>query len=549
MTTLTLDLPELVSVCIPEVEHQYYGTYHFKQTENLSDIKSLNFNKLHNTTNFSKENYIQSSKVEQDIPRSEKLLEYVMKNDNQSLIQLLKETSSTTESETDCIDLNFTENSAGLLPIHYASSRGFLLVVKTLIEIGGADVNAVDKENESALYKASHNGHLEVMTYLISKGASVDIQDQEGWSSLHNCSSRGFKDCVELLLLKKCEIDVQSTTGFTPLSIKLLLGSLFYFSYNMNIVVVACSKGYSDITLILLRNNANPLLKNKVGEYAYDLASQNEHAYICDVLETAEKMKNDNQPITHSTFYELIYEYQCTTMFTSKFSNQNLSKPDKQTFTNKLNQPKAKSQVQLPSKDWFWLSDWKLDLNHPLVDPETGWQYSRNLEDQVWQKKLPNSSLFGGNVGAVYRRRRWIRIRKLRRDFFDAESELTDADYLITAQNMFKNFFKDEDFISNELELDESFQMSQNIIQVLLDGIKDDVDLRRKKSAINMANNLLEKAEQFKVALENREKIRKSKGKETEVLLSPTTLQKQRVYIFKLEAYHFIKKIKLSFMY
>ena len=53
--------------------------------------------------------------------------------------------------------------------------------------------------------------------------------------------------------------------------------------------MIACSKGFLNIIQLLVMTNVNPLIKNNIGETAYDIAAQNNECYICAMLENYEK--------------------------------------------------------------------------------------------------------------------------------------------------------------------------------------------------------------------------------------------------------------------
>ena len=55
--------------------------------------------------------------------------------------------------------------------VQLASSKGYLEVVKYLVEKCGADIHA---DNEWAVRYASEYGHLNVVKYLVSKGARLN---------------------------------------------------------------------------------------------------------------------------------------------------------------------------------------------------------------------------------------------------------------------------------------------------------------------------------------------------------------------------------------
>ena len=50
----------------------------------------------------------------------------------------------------------------------------------------------------------------------------------------------------------------------------------------------AAAKGYLDIVNLILKFGANPTTQNNFGDTAYDLAAQNEEAYISEVLKASE---------------------------------------------------------------------------------------------------------------------------------------------------------------------------------------------------------------------------------------------------------------------
>ncbi|GAB66465.1 hypothetical protein PCYB_092510 [Plasmodium cynomolgi strain B] len=70
-------------------------------------------------------------------------------------------------------------NSDGLCALHYACDRGYLDIVKTLIEFG-ADVNAHDSCGDTALHIAAYSGKTDIIKYLTSAGADINRKNSEG---------------------------------------------------------------------------------------------------------------------------------------------------------------------------------------------------------------------------------------------------------------------------------------------------------------------------------------------------------------------------------
>jgi len=63
---------------------------------------------------------------------------------------------------------------------HIHSPAGFLPGIKFLVEVAGADVNAVDHDGNTALHHAAARGDVESILYLVSKGADVKKVNREG---------------------------------------------------------------------------------------------------------------------------------------------------------------------------------------------------------------------------------------------------------------------------------------------------------------------------------------------------------------------------------
>jgi ankyrin repeat protein len=63
---------------------------------------------------------------------------------------------------------------------HIHSPAGFLPGIKFLIEVAGADVNAVDHDGNTALHHAAARGDNDSILYLVAKGADVTKVNREG---------------------------------------------------------------------------------------------------------------------------------------------------------------------------------------------------------------------------------------------------------------------------------------------------------------------------------------------------------------------------------
>lgn len=105
------------------------------------------------------------------------------------------------ESVADINAVNNDDETALMI----ASKKGYLEIVKYLVE-NDFEVNArVMFGNETALILASQCGHLEIVKFLISKGADKNTQDYSGFTALMWASVRGYFQIVQCLV--ECGVD------------------------------------------------------------------------------------------------------------------------------------------------------------------------------------------------------------------------------------------------------------------------------------------------------------------------------------------------------
>ena len=95
------------------------------------------------------------------------------------------------------------EKNIGHTVLHHACSYGRADVVKTLIDVGGIDVNQTNQEGITALHEACENGYVDVVEILLNaKDIDVNITNQNGLSALDIAREEEEDDIVELLIRK-----------------------------------------------------------------------------------------------------------------------------------------------------------------------------------------------------------------------------------------------------------------------------------------------------------------------------------------------------------
>lgn len=147
----------------------------------------------------------------------------------------------------------------------------------------------------------------------------------------------------------------------------------------------AASKGHVDIVVYLLNGeyNTNPLLKNKFGETAYDVAAAAGEAYLCQLIEQHEhKWYNNSEPYNslniHVTIPVLLLEEQ------DLITNETCWLFNDKVILNK-------SRVELPNTSWFWLSDWSIDFTVPKHNQ--GWvvYHKDSKKKRQWMRIMKKS--------------------------------------------------------------------------------------------------------------------------------------------------------------
>ncbi len=89
-----------------------------------------------------------------------------------------------------------TKKLAG--PLHYAVLRRRPEMVKLMLSLG-AQIDAIDDRDSTALMLAAKNGQIEVVRYLVSKGADKSLQDIGGLTAVEHARKQGHQDIVQLL--------------------------------------------------------------------------------------------------------------------------------------------------------------------------------------------------------------------------------------------------------------------------------------------------------------------------------------------------------------
>ena len=144
------------------------------------------------------------------------------------------------------------------------SKKGDLQGVKRCIEQDGVDINYTDCFGETALIRASQNGHLEIVKYLISKGANMDYLCSDiHYTALMWASMEGHLEIVKVLVEAGADLNIKESSGDTAL-------------------IKASEKGYFEIVKVLVEGGADVNIRDKYNTTALECSATDE---IWDYLE------------------------------------------------------------------------------------------------------------------------------------------------------------------------------------------------------------------------------------------------------------------------
>jgi len=101
--------------------------------------------------------------------------------------------------EKDRSVINLQDEDHGNVPLHVASSKGNMALVRLLIG-SGANVNIPDIFGNAAIHYACDKSQKDVLALLIQSKADIELADNRGNTPLHHACVADSMGCVNLLL-------------------------------------------------------------------------------------------------------------------------------------------------------------------------------------------------------------------------------------------------------------------------------------------------------------------------------------------------------------
>lgn len=158
-----------------------------------------------------------------------------------------------------------TKNKDGFTCLHIAVHKGNTDVVKMLME-EKANLEAINNKSCTPVLISILNNNINIAQILINAGAKENINNQndDGWALLHYASANGFPEIVQLLLKNNADPNIKDLKGLTPLheacghgkfeTVKLLL------DYKADKDALS-NNNYRPLHYIETQNNIDPISK------------------------------------------------------------------------------------------------------------------------------------------------------------------------------------------------------------------------------------------------------------------------------------------------
>ena len=163
-------------------------------------------------------------------------------------------------------DVN-AKDSVQWTALHLAAYTDHTESVRVLL-VAGAEVDAKDSVGQTALMWAADDPDGGAARELLAHGADPNSSDADGWTALANAAWNDRAETVRLLLAMGADVNVQDVPGHTPL-------------------MEASKHGSTAAVIQLLARGANPNLKDARGETALSRAVESEYASIGRLLKKA----------------------------------------------------------------------------------------------------------------------------------------------------------------------------------------------------------------------------------------------------------------------
>ncbi len=144
----------------------------------------------------------------------------------------------------------------------------------------GADLEARDKGNMTALMIAAEKGYTEIVKILIYAGARVDSQDRFGCTSFFKAADKGHVEIVKILIATGAAVETDSLEG---------------------LFVRAAHEDNTEMVKALLMVE-NPRIRKRTLDHAYMSARSNDNTEILNLIAEALEARNKKSQMNRDRY-------------------------------------------------------------------------------------------------------------------------------------------------------------------------------------------------------------------------------------------------------
>jgi ankyrin repeat protein len=113
--------------------------------------------------------------------------------------------------------LDVPASSSGMLPLHWACTRGQLSVIEYLLSTGQCDINGLDVRQTTPVMVAAQYGHRSAIELLTRHGCDASLLDQDGDSAMGWAAYKGETGALEALHALGLRPELADAYGSTAL--------------------------------------------------------------------------------------------------------------------------------------------------------------------------------------------------------------------------------------------------------------------------------------------------------------------------------------------
>lgn len=159
-------------------------------------------------------------------------------------------------------DLNIQQKETDDTALTSAVTRGYTEIAKLLINAPKIDLNKKAVYGETALMRAAHYGHKDIVELLIKKGADLKIKDSTGRTAFIMAAVGGHENIVKLFIQKGEEVKVNQE----------------------KLIAMAVAMGHVDMVKFLINEGADLNITDNFGKRALMRAVKMDHKDMVEFL-------------------------------------------------------------------------------------------------------------------------------------------------------------------------------------------------------------------------------------------------------------------------